>query len=289
MDRLLEMTRKALSVKELYGSYIMNSIGSRQKVFDEFMVPLLENKESEEFFNSFCEAMTVMDVLSDNKWCRVGRHNDGGYVICEPNPDDLAALYSFGIADDVSFESYFAKVLNKSVYMYDHTIDALPEKHDNFLWKKLGVCGPDDDSENMMSLPEMIRNNGHSGEKRLFLKMDVEGYEWEIMKNLPAEVLGQFDQIAIELHHILDPNLFSDILKSLENINSVHQLVHIHGNNAMPVYRWNNRNIPDLLEATYIRREGREFAETTRFFPTRLDERNVIEYPEIPLGRYGGK
>ena len=49
MDRILEMTRKALSVKELYGSYIMNSIGTRQKVFDEFMVPLLEeNREAEE-------------------------------------------------------------------------------------------------------------------------------------------------------------------------------------------------------------------------------------------------
>ncbi len=287
MSKSADLFRRALSVKELYGSYIIDSISIRQKVFDEFAAPLLNDEGSRTFFNELRSLLTVSDVDDTGSWIRVGKHNDGGYVIRDTRLNDLKAVYSFGIASDVSFESHFAKKINIPVHMYDHTIKGLPEEHPNYRWEKLGICGSSTKDPALMTLKELFERNGHTpGMGDMVLKIDVEGYEWEVFPELDNDILSSFDQIALEFHHMLDPNRRAAILDTLKKINETHCLVHLHGNNATPAYRLEDCNIPDLLEATYLKKSAYKFQKNERFFPTPLDERNVVDYPDLPLGRF---
>ena len=54
---------------------------------------------------------------------RIGRDNDGGYLIDVNSIKDTRTLISFGISDDWSFEQHFLK-LNKNleVFCYDKNL-----------------------------------------------------------------------------------------------------------------------------------------------------------------------
>ena len=52
----------------------------------------------------------------------------------------------------------------------------------------------------MKNLEELIEENGHSKEKNMILKMDIEHWEWESIVDLKEETLNQFKYIAIEYH-----------------------------------------------------------------------------------------
>ena len=58
--------------------------------------------------------------------------------------------------------------------MYDHTINSLPYKNNKFHWKKIGLCGKSRPYNNLKNLEELIEENGHSKEKIMILKMDIE-------------------------------------------------------------------------------------------------------------------
>ena len=46
----------------------------------------------------------------------------------------------------------------------------------------------------------MMKENGHLNEKNMILKMDVDGAEWNSLKDLTEDVLMQFKYILIEYH-----------------------------------------------------------------------------------------
>ncbi|MBQ4430570.1 MAG: hypothetical protein II877_03625, partial [Synergistaceae bacterium] len=106
---------------------------------------------------------------------RVGRDNDGGYVMLDDFGGGIA--YSFGIAGDVSWDKDMAS-RGYDVYMYDHTIDGLPEDNPRFHWSKLGISDGMTHDGRLKSLEELIASNGHEGKHNMILKMDVEGAEW---------------------------------------------------------------------------------------------------------------
>ena len=106
---------------------------------------------------------------------RVGCNNDGGYIMLDDFGGGIA--YSFGIAGDVSWDKDMAS-RGYDVYMYDHTIDGLPEDNPRFHWSKLGISDGMTHDGRLKSLEELIASNGHEGKHNMILKMDVEGAEW---------------------------------------------------------------------------------------------------------------
>ena len=52
----------------------------------------------------------------------------------------------------------------------------------------------------MESLEQLLKENGHSHENNMILKMDIEEWEWESINTLNEEILKQFKYIAIEYH-----------------------------------------------------------------------------------------
>jgi hypothetical protein len=110
----------------------------------------------------------------------VGPKRDGCYVLLN-DFTNIKYAYSFGIERKIQFDKYLADK-GIDVYMYDHTIDSLPYNNIKFHWKKIGITGRNKSNRLMKSLEELIIENGHSSEKNMILKIDVEHAEWESLR-----------------------------------------------------------------------------------------------------------
>ena len=238
--------------------------------------------KEDKFISELKNLLTVMDIEGVG-YVRVGGDADGGYVMIN-NFDKVSKIYSVGIGEDISFDTYFSDK-EKDVFMYDHTISDI-QIHNSFLhWFKIGLCGGIS-SNNMKTLQAIIKENGDEDNNNMILKMDIEGYEWDVFKEIDSEILDHFDQIVLELHGMHDLTNKDVILKSLKNLNRTHQLVHVHGNNGGTAINIGDWNLPDLLEVTYANRRNYSFVKSQRFFPTVLDKKNFESLPDIPLGYY---
>ena len=222
----------------------------------------------------------------DKNFIRTGRAEDGGYVMLD-DFDSCKIAYSFGIADDVSWDRYMAE-RGVDVYMYDHTIEGLPEENPRFHWQKTGITGLyDRNVPELRTLPQLLQDNGHTDKSGMILKMDVEGAEWGVFAHLPVGFLQRFDQILLELHDMNSLEKYQDIVASLKMLNETHQLVHVHGNNCAHYLMCNGLVMPGAMECTYIRREKYSFCEDDTFYPDELDVSNDLRWPDIMLGRWG--
>ena len=82
---------------------------------------------------------------------------------------------------------------------------------------------------------EPVARNGDSS-KRIVLKIDVEGAEWDSLLTAPDPVLDQIDQLAVEFHWLED-ELFHWIqdekhLRVVQRLTEFFAVAHIHFNNA---------------------------------------------------------
>ena len=191
--------------------------------------------------------------------------------------------------------------------MYDHTIDKLPEEHEGFHFFKTGITGTYNPNQpELETLPRLIEKNGHQDDYNIILKLDIDVYEWDVLENIDFDTLSHFSQIAMEMHWFWYVNeglkragLENKILFCLDKLNATHQLVHIHGNNAVPMFSNPNNGqifsapaalirdgmvLPNCIECTYLRKDKYKFKESKRFFPTSLDSACDPRRPDINLG-----
>lgn len=204
---------------------------------------------------------------------RVGKDFDGGYIICRL-PVKYDRLLSCGILDDVSFENHFLKLYpdTSSVFSFDGTIENLPveaKEEITFVKKNIGFNLNDD------TLFDKINSSLNP-----FLKMDIEGAEWEWLEKIPLETLDKLKQICIEFHYINNGGK----VKLLEKLSKTHYLVHIHGNNTDRCIPRNGVGIPQILECTYIHKDFLKNPILSReSFPSDLDMPNLKGKPDIKL------
>ena len=76
--------------------------------------------------------------------------------------------------------------------MYDHTINKLPYENDKFHWKKIGLGVNSIKDNNLLSLEEMLKENGHLQEKNMILKIDIEENEWNPLNEISENIFYQF-------------------------------------------------------------------------------------------------
>jgi hypothetical protein len=179
--------------------------------------------------------------------------------------------------------------LGCQLFQYDHTIDGLPSQHKNFHWHKTGIAAHGSADGVMKSLADIIAANGHAHETNLVLKMDIEGYEWDVFEAIDLDVLRQFSQITMEMHTLAlgEPDFLRRVRSILAKVYSAHQPIHVHANNHGYVGIIGGVVIPDTLEVTYVRRADHEFRECTHTFPTLLDMPCRKDVPDFFLGALG--
>ncbi len=212
---------------------------------------------------------------------RIGREHDGGYLMLDEFSPSMIA-YSFGICDDVSWDKDMAE-RGINCFMYDHTIDRLPETHARFHWKREGICGADKIAQ-CRTLEAFIKDNGHENRNDLILKMDVEGAEWDAVADTAPSTLAQFSQIVFELHDVYSLQNHNNICAFLSKLNETHQSVHVHGNNCGTYERAGDLVMPWTLEVLYVRRRDHHFVESAHFYPLEQDMPNNPNRRDIRLG-----
>lgn len=173
---------------------------------------------------------------------RFGSANDGGYLMCENLVEPLDSAYSYGVGTNDDWGCEVSRRYHVPVYEYDCFDPARPACsggtfvfHDECVGNRTGSRG----SRFFDTLENQIRKNGDIG-RRLIIKMDIEGAEWDSLLAAPDELLASIPQIAMEMHGYKDPKILSVIRKLKRNF----YLVNLHFNNwsctpkAAPLPAW---------------------------------------------------
>ena len=221
---------------------------------------------------------------------RVGKPNDGGYVIAElPGSYDL--FLAGGVSDDISFETSFLDIHpDLECYAFDGTVKSLPQQDSRvkFVNKNLAP----DNSDSTTNMREYMTDK-HD----IFMKMDIEGHEFRVLPTLFEDNrIQSIKQLVVEIHSPADIQMFPDYFKGLsdiknphmfrlfENLNKTHTLVHFHANNACKMNVVDGIKLPHVFELTYIRNEfAPEKIQNTHPLPTSLDMRNKSWEPDYEL------
>lgn len=207
---------------------------------------------------------------------RLGKNNDGGYIIADIPDVKYKVLLAGGISNDISFEEDFVKKYDAKCFALDGTIKKLPKENAKieFIKKNIGF----DNNNKETNLHDIIDAN-----KNIFVKMDIEGGEIPWIKSLSNEQIDKFDQIVMEFH-----NPFSDAeVDVFDKINKNHFLIHFHGNNCCGTRIHKDVKIPNIFECTYLHKKF--FAKLPELnkdlIPGKLDMKNIgkpeiyIDYP----------
>lgn len=216
---------------------------------------------------------------------RVGGQTDGGYVMIN-DFDGIKGAYSLGIKDDVTWDREVASH-GIDIYQYDHTIDALPEENPRFHWFKTGIAGTKHDD--LDTLPNLMKANGHEQTSDLLLKCDIEGHEWEMLSRMSPGQLGQFRQIVLETHgwcHMDRDDFARGIEESVANLSAGHSLVHVHANNCASYSIVGGIPVPAVLEMTFVRSDIYRLTESKELFPTSLDAPCDLNRADFFLGNF---
>lgn len=191
----------------------------------------------------FLEMVTPHAV---GKEIRLGRDCDGGYVVPETAMEKSKRLVSLGIKDDPSFDvDAMEKFPNlKHDHMFDCNNATIPPG-DKFIFTKVLV-----NKENRLS--NMVDLSGS------FIKMDVEGYEFEIIDSI-EEWLPEISGIVMEVHWLYRTTNFIRAFRMFEKIDRCFLCTHVHGNNhevncADGWWICGGANLTTTLEISWINR-----------------------------------
>lgn len=167
--------------------------------------------------------------LSNCEFERVGDKHDGGYVVCKNLLSRAESIYSYGISATDNFGCSLSARLAKPVHQYDcfnvtrpACDGAAPMFHEECVGpEKATIEGRPFDT-----VDAHIARNGDAG-KRLIVKMDVEGSEWESFLKMPESVMQQVDQLTVEFHGVEE----KDYAPAINRLRKVFHVVNVHYNN----------------------------------------------------------
>ena len=96
-------------------------------------------------------------------------------------------------------------------------------------------------------------------DKRVFLKIDIEGAEWDAFSDVPDHLWSNVQGLAIEFHDLHRRATHSRVVALVRKLNEHFVLYHVNGNNYQGSVRlFPGKRIPIALEASDIRREPRQ-------------------------------
>ncbi|XP_060082392.1 probable methyltransferase-like protein 24 [Ylistrum balloti] len=140
---------------------------------------------------------------------RFGKITDGGWDICvEPKylPRNKCLVYSFGIANDFSFDDDIARFYNCEVHSFDPSmrkkgyvrIKDQSYFHDTGL-SHITRSNPEGNMWRMQTFLDIRTELNHLKRMPNVVKMDIEAWEWNVLPEMFAA--GQFPkQLIIEFH-----------------------------------------------------------------------------------------
>lgn len=173
------------------------------------------------------ELQTV--TLSNCELARVGGPHDGGYLMCANLLTGLQSAYSYGIGGEDSWGCAISRAHRVPVHQYDcfdPTTVECPGADFRLNAECVGPRTETVDGRPFDTLARHLTRNGDIG-RRMVVKMDVEGAEWETILATPDDVLASIDQMPMELHGVDEAH----VLAGLRKLKAHFHLVSLHFNN----------------------------------------------------------
>jgi hypothetical protein len=221
------------------------------------------------------------DLPNETK-VRIGAPGDGGYVLID-RLRPTQPVMSFGVGPSITFEEDLA-ARGHEVFLFDHTVDALPKNHARFRWRREGVEGESDPEHALFTLAQHCRHLPTTGDAPI-LKMDIEGSEWAVLARTPVGILARFEQIVLELHDLdkLNDADYNDRVRMALLQLADFTLCHVHVNNFGGVAMVEGVPVPKSLEVTYLRSDLSVSVPSKTNYPTPIDTPNYHHWPDTPL------
>ncbi|NBR23100.1 MAG: hypothetical protein EBU08_04790 [Micrococcales bacterium] len=166
---------------------------------------------------------------------RVGKDNDGGYLVNKFDIDKTNRLISLGVGGDVSFEQGMSSLGIEYISAYDEK--ASKEVKEYFTGAR--TLRPQNITKN--NFEETIVGIN------LFLKCDIEGGEYDLLDLILANDY-RFTGMVIEFHSLSDAKNLDKLFNFIAKTKL--KLVHTHVNNYF-YYIAPEQNIPDVVELTF--------------------------------------
>ncbi len=182
---------------------------------------------------------------------RLGKDNDGGYLV---NPVDVAAtktLVSFGIADDDSFERDFHALNGCASFAYDGSVGLLEN------------ITPDN----------IVQALSHDN---MFLKCDIEGSEYPVLDEIIRHS-GKMTGLVIEFHEMW--NHMEEITNFISKLHL--RLIHFHAN-TWGYMKNGKQDIPSVIELSFTSARNIEY-DPALTIPHKLDMPNNPLAQELKL------
>ena len=161
---------------------------------------------------------------------RFGSANDGGYLMCENliEPIDAAYWYGVGINDDWGCDvSRRYHVRGAAIRLFRSCQAHLQRRQDLCFTTNASEIVPATGIRISSTLWKIRSGKNGDTDRRLIIKMDIEGAEWESLLAAPDELLASIPQIAMEMHGFDDPKILEVLRKLKRNF----YLVNLHFNN----------------------------------------------------------
>lgn len=167
--------------------------------------------------------------LTNCEFARVGDAHDGGYVICQNLLPGAQAIYSYGISASDQWGCALSSRMALPVHQYDcfnTTRPACGGASPVFHEECVGPARETREGRLFDTIEAQMTRNGDAG-KRVVMKMDVEGSEWQSFLAPPDSVLASIDQLSVEFHGVEEP----EYVEAIKRLKQHFYVVNVHYNN----------------------------------------------------------
>ena len=227
---------------------------------------------------------------------RLGKKNDGGYLVGIQTVKESQYLISFGIRDDWSFEKDFLKknLVKALCFDSENILDILKKKFKSDLsfFYKLNILKL---IKNLMAFynfykfkkkTKIIQKTISKGDlnqiisdinsDKIFLKIDIESSEYSILNEIiqnQEKIVG----LVIEFHNMQrNMDILTDFIKKFKL-----EITHIHPNNYSELDKDGN---PEIIEMSF--EKNPQILGDEKIFPNTLDMKNWKRGPDIEINFY---
>lgn len=177
-------------------------------------------------------------ALANCSLARFGETHDGGYLMCVNLLDAVKSGYSYGISGYDKWGCDVSSLFDIPLHQYDcfdTTRPECPMGRTVFHAECVGDVSKSEGGRSFDTIPNQIARNGDSA-KRIVLKIDVEGAEWDSFAALPDDVLQRIDQLVVEFHWMHDENhqwlpYEEQYLRVVSRLKQYFHVAHVHHNN----------------------------------------------------------
>lgn len=192
---------------------------------------------------------------------RLGKDNDGGYIVNRDDVLNAKQLLSLGVGEDITFEKHFYEVNDCPIISYDANENT--DKHSSFFVGNKHHFKKNinkDISFESIQIPE-----------RTFIKCDIDGDEYQILPNIikkSKNIIG----MAFEFHDVHEFENYNDLTNFISKIDQ--KIVHVHINNYTYL-KTDQGIIPTVIEISFSSSNDLEYREDIHL-PHILDMPNNI-------------